>query len=53
MRPPLVDLQTNVLSYGDNLDILRPYLPDAAVDLVASRYHGPDFSSQWRQPQHV
>jgi hypothetical protein len=27
------DLATNVLSYGDNLDILRRYLPDAAVDL--------------------
>ncbi len=29
--PP--DLQTNVLCYGDNLDILRRYLPDACVDL--------------------
>jgi hypothetical protein len=28
------DHATNVLSYGDNLDILRRYLPDAAVDLV-------------------
>ena len=28
------DLATNVLDYGDNLDILRGYLPDAAVDLV-------------------
>jgi site-specific DNA-methyltransferase (adenine-specific) len=27
-------MQTNVLSYGDNLDILRRYLPDSAVDLV-------------------
>ena len=27
-------MQTNVLSYGDNLDILRRYLPDASVDLV-------------------
>ncbi|MEX0626744.1 MAG: hypothetical protein WD402_09370 [Chloroflexota bacterium] len=27
-------MQTNVLYYGDNLDILRRYLPDAAVDLV-------------------
>jgi hypothetical protein len=25
-------LATNVLSYGDNLDILRRYLPDAAID---------------------
>ena len=29
------DLATNVLSYGDNLDILRRYLPEAAVDLVS------------------
>ena len=28
------DLATNVLYYGDNLDILRRYLPDAAIDLV-------------------
>jgi hypothetical protein len=28
------DLATNILYYGDNLDILRRYLPDAAVDLV-------------------
>ena len=28
------DLATNVLYYGDNLDILRRYLLDAAVDLV-------------------
>jgi hypothetical protein len=27
-------MQTNVLYYGDNLDIPRRYLPDAAVDLV-------------------
>src|SRR3546814_20124493 len=25
---------TNVLFYGDNLDILRRYLPDASVDLI-------------------
>jgi site-specific DNA-methyltransferase (adenine-specific) len=31
---PMPDLATNVLYYGDNLDILRRYLPDAAVDLV-------------------
>jgi hypothetical protein len=30
----MTDLATNVLYYGDNLDILRRYLPDAAVDLV-------------------
>jgi hypothetical protein len=27
-------MQTIVLYYGVNLDILRRYLPDAAVDLV-------------------
>ena len=27
------DIATNVLYYGDSLDILRRYLPDAAVDL--------------------
>jgi site-specific DNA-methyltransferase (adenine-specific) len=36
------DLQPNVLYYGDNLDILRRYLPDAAVDLV---YLDPPFNS--------
>ncbi|MEX2135551.1 MAG: hypothetical protein WEB29_01145 [Chloroflexota bacterium] len=36
------NLATNVLSYGDNLDILRRYLPDAAVDLV---YLDPPFNS--------
>jgi 16S rRNA G966 N2-methylase RsmD len=30
----MAELATNVLYYGDNLDILRRYLPDAAVDLV-------------------
>jgi hypothetical protein len=28
------DLATNVLSYGDNLDLLGRCLPDAALDLV-------------------
>ena len=27
-------MQTNVLSYGDNLDILRRSLPETCVDLV-------------------
>jgi len=27
-------VQTNVLYYGDNLDILRRYLPYAPVDLL-------------------
>ena len=30
----MTDLATNVLYYGDNLDILRRYLPDAGSDLV-------------------
>jgi site-specific DNA-methyltransferase (adenine-specific) len=35
-------VQTNVLYYGDNLDILRRYLPDGSVDLV---YLDPPFNS--------
>jgi len=27
-------LKTNVLCYGDNLEILRRYIPDNSVDLV-------------------
>jgi 16S rRNA G966 N2-methylase RsmD len=38
----MTDLATNVLYYGDNFDILRRYLPDAAVDLV---YLDPPFNS--------
>ena len=38
----MTDLATNVRYYGDNLDILRRYLPDAAVDLV---YLDPPFNS--------
>ena len=40
----MTELVTNVLYYGDNLDILilRRYLPDAAVDLV---YLDPPFNS--------
>jgi len=34
--------ETNVLYYGDNLDILRRYIPDAAVDLI---YLDPPFNS--------
>jgi len=30
----MTDLATNVLDYGDHLDILRRYLPDATVDLI-------------------
>jgi site-specific DNA-methyltransferase (adenine-specific) len=38
----MTDLATNVLYEGDNIDILRRYLPDAAVDLV---YLDPPFNS--------
>ncbi len=38
----MTELATNVLYYGDNLDILRHYLPDDAVDLV---YLDPPFNS--------
>ena len=31
----MTDLASNVLYSGDKLDILRRYLPDAAVDLVS------------------
>jgi site-specific DNA-methyltransferase (adenine-specific) len=36
-------MDTNVLYYGDNLDILRRYIPDESVDLV---YLDPPFNSQ-------
>jgi len=35
-------MQTNVLYYGDNLDILRRYIPDASIDLI---YLAPPFNS--------
>jgi site-specific DNA-methyltransferase (adenine-specific) len=35
-------MQANVLYYGDNLDILRRYLPETCVDLV---YLDPPFNS--------
>ncbi len=38
----MTDLATNLLYYGDNLDILRRCLPDATVDLV---YLDPLFNS--------
>jgi len=37
-------METTVLSYGDNLDILRRDLPDAAVDLV---YLDPPFTGAY------
>lgn len=38
----MAEIQTNVLYYGDNLEILRRYLPDASVDLI---YFDPPFNS--------
>jgi site-specific DNA-methyltransferase (adenine-specific) len=38
----MTELATNVLYYGDNLDILRRYLPDTSVDLI---YLDPPFNS--------
>src|SRR5216683_4080940 len=35
-------METNVLYYGDNLDILRRYIPDESIDLV---YLHPPFNS--------
>ncbi|MBI4216253.1 MAG: restriction endonuclease [Chloroflexi bacterium] len=37
-----MELKTNVLYYGDNLDILRGHIPDASIDLV---YLDPPFNS--------
>jgi DNA modification methylase len=37
-----MELKTNVLYYGDNLDILRKYLPDESIDLI---YLDPPFNS--------
>ena len=36
------DLSTNLLYYGDNLDILRRYIPSDAIDLI---YLDPPFNS--------
>ena len=37
----MTDLAINVLCFGDNLDILRRYLPDAAIalDVTESAFH--------------
>jgi site-specific DNA-methyltransferase (adenine-specific) len=35
-------IDTNLLYYGDNLDILRTYIPDESVDLI---YLDPPFNS--------
>ncbi len=39
---PVGDLKTGVLFYGDNLPILREYIPDESVDLI---YLDPPFNS--------
>jgi site-specific DNA-methyltransferase (adenine-specific) len=39
----MADIKTNALYYGDNLEILRRYVPDESVDLV---YLDPPFNSQ-------
>jgi site-specific DNA-methyltransferase (adenine-specific) len=38
----MVELKTNVLYYGDNLDILREHIPDESIDLI---YLDPPFNS--------
>jgi len=37
------ELKTNILYYGDNLEILRKYIPDNSIDLI---YLDPPFSSK-------
>jgi 16S rRNA G966 N2-methylase RsmD len=43
----MTDLVTNVLYYGDNLDILRRYLPETCVDLV---YLDPPYATDAQLP---
>lgn len=38
----MAELKTNVLYYGDNLDILRNHIPDESIDLI---YLDPPFNS--------
>jgi len=45
---PMTVLATNVLYYGDNLDILRRYLPDASVDLIYLDAQLLAFEDTWR-----
>lgn len=40
---PPIALQDNILFYGDNLDILRRYIPDESIDLI---YLDPPFNSK-------
>jgi len=39
----MAELKTNVLYYGDNLEILRKYIPESSIDLI---YLDPPFSSK-------
>jgi site-specific DNA-methyltransferase (adenine-specific) len=39
----MTELKTNVLYFGDNLDILRKYIPDNSIDLI---YLDPPFNSK-------
>jgi hypothetical protein len=39
-------VQTNVLYYGDNLDILRRYIADESGDLAPSGSKSPDSASR-------
>ena len=41
-EPTENQMETNALYYGDNLDILRKYIPDNSVDLI---YLDPPFNS--------
>ena len=36
-------MDTNILYYGDNLEILRKYIPDNSIDLI---YLDPPFNSK-------
>ncbi len=38
----MTELKTNVLYFGDNLEILRRYIPDSSIDLI---YLDPPFNS--------
>jgi hypothetical protein len=44
---PMTDLATNVLSYGDNLDILRRYCPGRASTWSTSTRSMPPMPNCW------
>jgi DNA modification methylase len=41
--PPITNHNKNKLYYGDNLQVLRDYIPDQSVDLI---YLDPPFNSR-------